>query len=478
MQPMSNQGVKWLKLICKALFAGIGIVQCVYAILWAIANGNNVQDFYDTALYISNAELLISDGWRLAGYSVFIRFFMLFEGVFGVSYVVLLYLTQACIALICFAEGIRSISRMISGKVMKFSQAILPAIYILTVPIIWQMQFAILPDALALSLVVLLFAKILQLQQDPKQFCWNCLPVIFGALLLLGVLHRHYFYGAWCLLVIEAVVLLFRQIGKKHRIGKAFWASCVLILFAIFTPIMVKAVNNAVPKEDVYATYSIEADLLSRFVYPNLSSDFYAYSEEIKSIIEGYTIPVAGGAHEYYMNGIGPMIENSNLQEAPAIYREMVETGWILHKEEFAKNIVKETVSYLLMPIAMVKYMYYSGVSLYGHNYTKMYEMEPILTAEYMHVSMNGLLAVCILGIMMYLFDFFADKEAKKQRVLTLLHGLVSIVCVTVPLMLFAVARFDYRIGLFSTFIWAGFSIVTILEHRSKGDNCGQEEND
>lgn len=469
---MSSKCLKWFKLICMAVLAGIGVVQFVYAVAWAIGNGSNIQDFYDTGIYLANAEALTCDGWRLMGYSYILRFFMLFKNMLGDSYVILLYAVQALVSVACFAEGFRSIVRMMLGKKMDFFKALLPAVYIVTIPVIWQLQFAVLPDAICLSLVVLLFAKATEAFCEYKKFRWDCYLVIAGCLLLLGMMHRHYFYGAILLMIAEAVALFSRFFVKKYRGIKTFIGACVIIVLAVLTPVAVNEVNESVPKEGIYAAYSIEADLWSRFVYPNLAQDYTAYSERVTAIVNEYAVSVCAGTYEFYMNSIGPMIEINNPEEASDIYREMVQTGWSLHKEEMKQSMVKELASYLCMPLSMVKYMYYSGVSLYGHNYTKMQEINPILTADYMHVSMNGFMVVSAIGCLMFLLLFIKEKKVRSGGILTGLRLAAALLCITLPLMFFSVARFDYRIGLFSVFVWAGFALANICGQRSKGDKC------
>ena len=469
---MGSKFIKWFKLICMAMLVGIGAVQLIYAIAWAIQNGNNIQDFYDTGVYLVNAETLSCDGWRLMGYSHILRFFMLFKDLMGDSYIILVYLAQVIISVACFAEGFRGIMCAIFEKKISFWRSLLPATYIITIPVIWQIQFAVLPDALCLSLIVVLFTKTLEAFWGYKRFGWDCSLIIAGCLLLLGVLHRHYFYGAICMMSIEALILLVRLFIKKYYSLKSFLGTCILIIVVVLVPIVVKETNESVPKEEIYATYSIEADLWSRFVYPNLEKDYSAYSNRITAIINDYAVDVCAGTYEYYMNSIGPMIEINNPEESSAIYWEMVETGWLLHKEEMTRGTIKEIVSYMCMPFSMVKYMYYSGVSLYGHNYTKMHEMSPMLTADYMHISMIGFAVISFIGCIHFLFMFIVEKNGKGRKIVVGLHLLFSLLCITLPAMIFSVARFDYRIGLFSVFIWAGFALANICGQRSKGEKC------
>ena len=89
---MIDKILKWFRIGCMAICTGIAVVQVIYAILWAIGNGNNIQDFYDSSIYLANANSLTSDGWRLIGYSLFLKVFRLAEFVIKDYYVLLIYL--------------------------------------------------------------------------------------------------------------------------------------------------------------------------------------------------------------------------------------------------------------------------------------------------------------------------------------------------------------------------------------------------
>lgn len=451
---------KWLKISCLAIFTGISVIQILYAILWAVQNGDNVQDFYDTALYLERAETLTSDGWRLVGYSCILSIFLWLQKIIGENYVIVLYLFQAVISLLCFTKGCRSLTKLFLKEAISFKKALIPAGYILTLPIVWQMQFAVLPDAICVSLVVLLFATLVDLLCEKAKKRWDCVSIACGVLLLLGVLHRHYFYGAMCLVGMTVLIMLIRLVSKRYRSFKMAIVSIVLVVFVIVTPIVTTLANNSVPKAGTYATYSLEADLWKRFVFPDLLDNYPHYTERIVAIIPEYVAAACAEHYEYYMNSVGPMIEINNSEEAKSIYFELARIGFALYRQEMIEGTIKEAIAYSFMPLAMEKYMYGNGDSLYGHNYTKMYEMNPKVTADYMHIGMNGFFVISILGMIMFIVNFVVNKEHRKNMFLAIVYAAMSILCVTMPMMFFYFMKFDYRLGLFSTFIWGAWAII------------------
>ncbi|MBQ8247858.1 MAG: hypothetical protein IJZ42_12045 [Lachnospiraceae bacterium] len=459
--------MKWFRLGTMAVVAGAFAVQVVYAVIWAIQNGNNVQDFYDSAVYISGASTMQSDQWRLIGYSFFLKVFLWL----GEHYAVPVYLVQVIVGVLCFTQAIRSIYKMFSGQTISALKALPASVYIITIPIIWQMQFAILPDSLCLSLIVLLLSGVIETWCTKDARIWKNIVMMAVTLLFLGVLERHYFYAGIFLVCMNIFARIILFVKKKYRTKMNTILILCMMIAVLVTSLSATTINRSVPQKEGYASYSMEADLWKRFVYPNIVEDYPHYTERITAIMPEYVAHICGEHYEYYMNSVVPMFEHFNPEEAESICFEVARIGFALHRQEFVESAVKEGIAYACMPLSMVKYMYNNSDSLYGHNFSKMYEMCPRLTADYMHIGMNGLLIVSVLGLLVLVTDVSHDKKGRRRKILTTLYCAVAIVCVTVPIMFFSFAKFDYRIGLFSTFIWATLALITYLKRPSVFDN-------
>lgn len=456
---MTSKMLKWFRISCMAICTGIALVQVIYAILWAISNGNNIQDFYDASIYLANATSWASDGWRLIGYSLFLRLFRWLEKVIGDYYVLFIYFTQLVISLLCYAKGFKTFAQVFLKRDIQFRWMLIPAAYIITIPVVWQMQFAILPDALSVALIILLFSLFAECLWDVTSFLWKKMACIGGLLLVLGFMHRHYFYAAILLATTVLIVMLVRTIKKKYRSKKILFTVLVLVACMLFTSIASGVGNSMIPKSGTYATYSLTIDLWKRFVYPDLYENYPHYTERIVEIVPDYVAKTCDEHYEYYMNSLAPMIRNLNPEEAESIYFELARIGFALHREEMIKGSVKEGIAYAFMPLIMVKYMYNNGNSLYGYNFTRMYEMCPNIASDYMHIGMNGFAVVSLIGIMLCALECMLERK----RLLALGYCALSIVCVTVPIMLFAIMKFDYRIGLFSVYIWGMVALIHIF---------------
>lgn len=459
---MKSKLMKWSALIGRAVLCGVGGLQILYALRWAWENGSNIQDFYDSGIYLGNALTMCSDGWHLVGYSCLLKIFMLFEGALGNGYIILLYIFQAITSLLCFAAGYQSISRHLFDCTISYSKAILPAIYILTLPVIWQMQFAVLPDALCLSLIVLVMAKLLENIAETKKINIYSYLVILGSGLLMGVLKYHYFYGFIFLLIFYVCIMIFKVLTSKKKMRLYINKIIALVIILVMLPITVNGINKSVPETNNYTSYSICAELISRFVYPNIGEDYQYYSEEIKEALPQEKVMNPIIYYETYYEEFGVLIQNVEKENGCKLFFEMAKTGFEQHTESFIKGTIKEVILYTFAPLSIVKNMYNNGNSLYGHNYTKMYEMSPGLTADYMHIGMNGLLLTCLIGILIVLLEIIFGRQYLRRNIVIIIFMFLNIWSITFFMMLFSIMKFDYRIGLFSVFIWAVTSLIYI----------------
>lgn len=462
---MTNKVLKWFRISGIAICVGVALVQFVYAVLWAINNGNNIQDFYDTYIYIASAKTFASDGWRLIGYSIYVRLFMILEFIFGKNYVLLIYISQLIISMFSYAYGCKTLVKIMFEKNINLKWMLIPAVYILTIPVVWQMQFAILPDAICVASIVWMFSLLGECLWNSKGFMCKIIIVVGALLLLTGFMHRHYFYAGIALVAVILVIFILRMCKKKNRNKKAVRTMLALIICILFTSVISNVGNSMIPKVGEYVEYSLSVDLWKRFLYPNLYENYPYYADGITSVLPENVAKECDEHYEYYMNDMGPMIADMFPEKAESVYWELTKSGFVLNKGAIIKRTVKESIAYAFMPLAMEKYMYSNGISLYGYNLTRMYEKCPKLTSDYMHIGMNGFLGISVIGVLMYILETIVNKEQSRKNILCLLYCAMSVICVTAPLMFFSFAKFDYRIGIYSTVVWGMMSAVYIIKN-------------
>ncbi len=468
---MSKKITDWFRFAVIAVWMGIFALQFVYAVGWAVQNGNNIQDFYDTAVYLQSAKEFAGDGWRLLGYACILRWFQWFESVMGSSYVILIYLVQALCSVASFGYGTKVIAKIIWNHDLSVKQSIVVAVYLVTLPVIWQMQFALLPDAFCLALLVLLFSQLLMILFRHKELRWERIWVVCGSSLLLGVLNHHYFYAGASLIILAVAVLLIKQIKRNYRSKAGLLAAILLMVVLCLTTLIRTQVNDSVTKTQPYAEHTMVTELWGRFVFPHMQEDYAFYPEEVKQAFSEDVLVSGSEYYELYLSEVVPQIEAEAGENAYGLCWDMVLSGFQLHRNEAVKSFIKESIAYGFMPFSMVKYMYKNGSSLYGHNVMKMWEMAPKFTVDYMHITMNGFLVICCLGLLMFLLELISAKKTFRHMLKVVLAGGIGIITAILPMMLFSVEKFDYRIGLFSVFIWGAVVVSLIMDQEWRKDN-------
>ena len=461
---MKDRFSKKIKYALMAVCSGILIVQCVYAVIWMLYNLNDIQAFNETIKYMELANTLKGDSWYLLGYPAFLKLFIFLERIIGDYYVVLIYLVQVAVSYICFAYGCKVMAEIFYQKQIKLKRVLLPAAYILTVPIVWQMQFALLPDALCLAMLVLVSALITESIRKYRKLCVGKVICLFVIIILLGVFERHYFYAALLMMLCGMLIVLMRAIKNHIKEIKIYITVTVILLSVCIMPVIMNVLNQVCVSEDSDVIYSVELDLWERFVYPNIVFDYAYYTPEIKSALTEETCVAGSEYWEYYRTKIASEIQQNAGKDAKHLYGEMVRISYAVHRGDIISQTVKESIAYILIPVAMEKYMYHNANSLYGYNVTRMYEQCPKITMDFLHVGMNGFVIVWVLGVLLFLLKLFQKRENAGRSIAVIAYYFCMIICGTVPIMLFSIAKFDYRIGLFSVYIYGAVSVLSIFE--------------
>ncbi|MBQ7972906.1 MAG: hypothetical protein IJ291_05590 [Lachnospiraceae bacterium] len=479
---MKDKLCQYARPVLVSLFVAGFALQVVFAGYWAFTNGNNVQEFYDTSFYLKSAGMYGLDAWHLPGYVMVINIAQTVFGFLGDGYVWGVYLFQTLFSLFIFTEAIRSLGLHFFKKEIPYKVAVLFGLYIVTVPIIWQMQFALLPDAICLAASCILFAKSLELTADRAKFRWDCLYVIAGGLLVTATYDRYAFYGAFlwslfCCIYVFADRFMIHP-NSKRKLGTAGCIPVLLLLACVIHvlyPGAVKSeVNQATGLQGVVAnsvSYSPEADLMHRFTLYEQKEASAFYGEVLQKYFDDGYFAEYEDTQEGLFYVAAPLMEKElGSREAKKLFMEMNLTGFRQNWTGHLVQMWKEVTGYVFMPVSAVKYMYNAANSKYGYNYTRMWEREPVLTRDYMHTGMNGVLIFTLAAVTIALIGGIKNKKKGKKILFSAVTGLGAILVFTLPAMIFDTMCYDYRIGLFSLCLWLFASILTMTGLLKKGD--------
>ncbi len=459
---MKDKKLIWCRHILISIWIGVFAVQLVLAVMWAFANWNIVQEFYDTKIYIDSVVQRTTDGWHLPGYSVYLFVIRRFFGFVKAEYIPGMYVFQILFSVFCFAESFRSIVVTYTRREFGYLYGLLAGIYVVTLPSVWQMQFAILPDAMCLAATCILTVKMLEIMRDTAKFRWDCCYVVAGALLLTGTFQRHYFYGCLIITVLFGAFAVGRKLkackGLKEEWKTAVFLPVIVVVVLFVTVLYPRAIGVA----GAYASYSIEADLMRRTVVPYLTENAEYGNEEWNR----YVTPELVKAHENselgFYTAILPQIEQQAGEETEAVCRNLITFSVKRNAKDIGVRLIKEMTGYVFAPLSNVKYIYAAGNSRYGYNLTRMWEQTPLLTKRYMVVGNCGLLLLVTAGFAVSIFSTVKKKSGWKPLLQGVSTALLALAGVTLPLVVFAARMYDYRLSNFAQCVWA-FSVLFLI---------------
>lgn len=462
-----------VKRVSLTIFAATFVLQLCLAIWWTISCGFGTNGFYETDKYINLAQEGLGSDMFLYGYVSLIRFAMKLGAIFKCPYEGFIYFIQLAVTFISFAETIKNVSRSRTVKELPKVNVCLGACFIMTIPVIWHLQFRILPDAICLSLTVLIASKLYALFFNPGKFQWDVLYILAGGLILLGITDRHYFYAVILMTVFTCLLIFIRQIWKKLRCKQnaaIAGLTIVIILFSAF--ISDKTISISVKQTtQKEATYSLSRELLNRFVYPYLPDAYNSISEENKEFV---TDPETGKniissksmrfTYDYMNSKFIPKLEEYVGKEKSAeIYREMADVIFTGNTRTIVKKTLKELISYELMPFAMPRYIYDNADSFYGSELYDFWGENPVCGDIYMKSGMNGFLLAAAFLLVVTIGSVIVDKSRRLAIIRKALVVLSGLFVFNFTMCILSVQKFDYRIGAFSVCIW-GLMFLFISE--------------
>ncbi len=445
-------------MIPVGILLGAFLVQIILAFIWAWNNFFTVQEFYETNLYFSSVLERQGDGWNLRGYPLLLEAMQALFHFSWIRYYVVIYILQVVFSWICFSGSVMSFVKIFMHRQMSPFYALLLGAYVLTIPVVWQMQFALLPDALCLAAVCVLFSRGLELVYDPGSFHWDFLYVMAGTLILTGLFERHYFYGAaiWCVIIYLHYILKRRaglreveeiererkkvtdgvnivELYKKRTRGPVRKTLIFYPMVCVLVCIVVIAFLHA-ERMGVENRYNIVADFMNRAVLPYAENTERFYDEELQVCV-------------------------AEPETALALCKEAFE----LHGSDIVLRLAKEGAGHVFAPFSIVKYMHQGGNSKFGYNYSRMWEDTPVLTRNYFYVGNHGALMVVLAGLVTGIVTCIKNKELRCRFAKLLLLPIAAILVITFARVIFSTISIDYRDSLFAQCIWVITAVTMIV---------------
>ncbi len=368
-------------------------VQVGLGVCWALCNMGTVQNFTETGELLEIADTMITDEYVGILYPVLIRVCKALEYGIPVPYYCYLYLLQ-------LAVGYWAVYRLlwlfgcVHGK--------LAAAWILTIPTILQLQIAVLPMSLAVSLLVLCFVSFQKGDWAKGGVYW----------LLCGLMIPEYFLFAGLVFLCSLIRGLAQGEYRKRVLKKG-------ILCLLFVCLAAGAVKGAT--QETYSRGRMArtpaAMALQRLVWPHYSTNSFFWTEEVKELFDQDALWNLAQNPELPLREFGPAIEAAyGLRRAQSIYWDMAWITFRMRTKEVAMDLVNDLVLYCAPAASLPRNLEGMGVSYSGWNYQRMAEHTPVLTRYYVLYGGNLAVVMLVLVLLSRLAGRVSEKKAGASK--------------------------------------------------------------
>lgn len=272
--------------------------------------------------------------------------------------------------------------------------------FLLTVPFLLQLHMARPAWSAAFSVFLWMLGGAIETGRGG--FCLKSKTGLFSGIsyFCYGVLCRD---GLWLGgAVLLSVCLLYRKSMKRKKEYLLMIAGAACIIFAVNS-----ALNGALPeKRQEFIENRIGAAAVSRFVWPNFSTNYYFWSDEVKRVMPLEEAVRIGQRVDLVESSFYPALEEAyGWQKADRLCFEMARRCFLDRTKETAAEILTDLRDYLLIPFTVEKNLKGEGSSLTAWNYGRMKMYTPGL-AKYYYRYASYVLPFLLLGsILLWMFQ-------------------------------------------------------------------------
>lgn len=274
----------------------------------------------------------------------------------SLAYQTLTYLVQTlvCILSAFFLTEQAGTFLFFSGKRKKKGRfhlaAFFTALYITCIPMITFMNFSILTDSIAASMLMLTIAALIRIFNSSRPD-WKNYLLITLSMLVEYTIRADRLYT--CTLFLLLCFLLF-SVQKRHK--KAFQKAWILALVTVFVSTgAASAFNKATQHPGLYGRISTTFGfvLLDRVVWPNMTQNYDDFSDEIKSVVSIQDAQEFDQHNNNVMYQMAPLLREAFGEEkAESIYKEMASVVFKNQPGKVIFDILEDITCVIFTPVS------------------------------------------------------------------------------------------------------------------------------
>lgn len=372
-----NNVKKCIKNVLRSILYILMSAQIIMSFIWMFKNISNVPAFGDTEEYIEIGKTLVHDEYRNIFYPLLLKVALWFEGVTGVAYNIPVFLGQTILCIGCIYYTVHCIGKFLKLDRFSVAKKVFFSLCVLSVPMITFMNFTVLPDSIAFSMLLLIAVQCLKLWNSEKLSKLD-VAILFLAYLLEAMVRADRVYSCGLFIVIFGIV---RLINTKQV--KKF----LVILAAMVVAVIVNStINSCTQTPGCKGRVSTNASfiLLDRVVWMNMADNYEDFSDEIKANISLDEAKKFDKHNNNVMYYLAPMLEERvGAEKASEMYVEMAKVVWENESDKVIADIIDDFIGFEFPHVTTYKGYYSLTKTNNAWNVKCMSAVAPKLTDFY-----------------------------------------------------------------------------------------------
>lgn len=331
-------------------------VQILCSLFWMAINLYNIPVFGDSTEYYNLSQTLQLDEYRPILYPLLIRVASMLCTHLPFPYQTLLYLWQTVFSFLSILYLIWQLGSIAYPKIKKkkwrvfLAKAVFVSLYLMGIPMITFLNFSVLTDSLATSMLLFTVGAIIKIFNS-KKFFRSSYFIIFASMLVEYTLRADRLYTCTLFLVICFFIYLIKK-RKKAFIRQAVVFSLAAVLLSTG---FASAINKITQQPGLYGRIPTTFGfvLLDRVVWPNMENNYQDFSDEIKSLITEEDAKTFDEHNNNVMYQMAPLLrEKVGIDKAEELYKEMAAVVFRNQPVKVIGDICEDILCVFFTPIS------------------------------------------------------------------------------------------------------------------------------
>lgn len=400
-----------LKKILLLFVAILTMGQIINGFLWMFVNLTNIPIFGDSMEYYQLSQTLKIDEYRTILYPVLIRFATKLGDYFSVPYQLLLYILQTVLSFsgilyfVVQCGGILWPEKKRGKRKIFLVGCIWISLYLLTIPIITFMNFSVLTDSIATSMILFTIGSLVHIFHSKKLFVKDFVVIFFSMFFEYIVRADRVYSCTFFLIVCFIVYLIKKRKEKVFRHVVAFSLTTILL-----SATLASGVNRMTQQPGLYGRISTTVGfvLLDRVVWPHMQENYSSFPQEIQEIISEEDAKIFDEHNNNVMYQMAPLLrEKVGEEQAEKIYWKMARIVFANQPLVVIGNIVEDILCVFITPISAFFNIFHLVETADDWNLYCVSQNSPILSGfyyyYYLFTFMTMLVVACIHSLRLYI---------------------------------------------------------------------------